>query len=246
MEEIAANAGKVGESSMSAEAQAIKGKDQVSNLTLSIATIGDSFSKFMTTISELGHSVDKIGDITDAINAISDQTNLLALNAAIEAARAGEQGKGFAVVADEVRNLAAESKKSSEEIMELIRRVSQETQGVIKASEEVNGLLHSQERVIGDAVESFEMITDSINTIGPLVEQAKGSLMEATAAKNQVVTRVEGVASVSEEVSASAQEIAASSEELLSSIEEVSGVSSKMHHSVGELVNRVSQYKTTG
>ncbi|MDR2736147.1 MAG: methyl-accepting chemotaxis protein [Gracilibacteraceae bacterium] len=244
MESISVNAGNVNESSVMAEGKAVEGRDQVTELSSSIMLIGKSFGAFMETISDLGISVSKIGDITDAINAISDQTNLLALNAAIEAARAGEQGKGFAVVADEVRNLAAESKKSSEEIMELIRRVSQETQGVIKASEEVNGLLSNQENVISKTVESFQLITDAINTIGPLVTKAEESVVRASQAREGVISRVEDVAAVSEEVSASAEEIAASSEELLSSIEDISGVSGKMNRSVNSLFERVKVYKT--
>jgi methyl-accepting chemotaxis protein len=245
LDTINASAGHVRNTSHEAEGKAAEAKDQVAELSSSIVSIGQSFSAFMQTIAELGVSVGKIGDITDAINAISDQTNLLALNAAIEAARAGEQGKGFAVVADEVRNLAAESKRSSEEIMELIRRVSQETQGVIKASEEVSGLLSNQERVISKTVGSFQTITDTVHLIALLIDKAKESINSAVQAKDGMVRRVENAAAVSEEVSASAGQIAASSEQLLSSIEEVSGVSGKMNKAVRELVDRVKQYKTT-
>nr|WP_206610628.1 methyl-accepting chemotaxis protein [Marinomonas rhizomae] len=79
-----------------------------------------TFIKTQEAMSELVAASNKISEMVSTINGISEQTNLLALNAAIEAARAGEMGRGFIVVADEVRSLAANSKKSSNQIDGLV------------------------------------------------------------------------------------------------------------------------------
>lgn len=106
------------ESAESSHAQSEQSQQTTSRLL-------ESVNETYQCIETLEQQMEGVTDILDTINAISEQTNLLALNAAIEAARAGEQGRGFAVVADEVRTLAQRSKKSTEDIRQLLGGITQ-------------------------------------------------------------------------------------------------------------------------
>ncbi|WP_459478447.1 methyl-accepting chemotaxis protein [Clostridium saccharoperbutylacetonicum] len=230
-------------SSKKAEDKAVLGKSFIGSLTKSVNDVKQSFTLVTNKINGLGSTVSEIGKITDSINEISEQTNLLALNAAIEAARAGEQGKGFAVVADEVRKLAEESSKSASEIMNLINLVSGETKEVIVTSNGMNDLISEQAQVIEKTIESFDTILKSVQDITPVVDETYNSVKNAIKAKDIVVGKVEGVASVAEEVSASTEEISASAEEMVASIEEVSGVAVQLDKSVETLVDKIDGFK---
>ncbi|NMF06690.1 methyl-accepting chemotaxis protein [Clostridium beijerinckii] len=230
-------------SSKDAEDKAVLGKDYIESLTESIAKVKQSFGIVNIKINGLGSTVSEIGKITDSINEISEQTNLLALNAAIEAARAGEQGKGFAVVADEVRKLAEESSKASGEIMSLINLVSKETEEVIDTSRQMDGLIGDQANIVEKTIQSFDNILESVQKIAPMIDETYSSVKNAIKGKDIVVNKIEGIASVAEEVSASTEEISASAEEMLSSTEEVSDIASQLDESVNDLIGKVEGFK---
>jgi methyl-accepting chemotaxis protein len=99
----------------------------------------ESMKQLTAHMADISRTGEQTSKIIKTIDEIAFQTNLLALNAAVEAARAGETGAGFAVVADEVRNLAMRSaqaaKNTSELIEDIIRRIHQGSDLVLKTND---------------------------------------------------------------------------------------------------------------
>lgn len=116
---------------------AVLGNEKVQRLEKQIAFINENTEKMETLIKNLKISSTEVIEIIVMVKSIAEQTNLLALNASIEAARAGDAGKGFAVVAQEVRKLAEQSKRSVEQITELVTTSTSLTDKAVNTIEEV-------------------------------------------------------------------------------------------------------------
>ncbi|MFU8828067.1 MAG: methyl-accepting chemotaxis protein [Phycisphaerales bacterium] len=146
-----------------------------------------------TAVDDLRHRAERINESVVLIKDISDQTNLLALNAAIEAARAGEYGRGFAVVADEVRKLAEQTVRAADEITGSIGEI-------------VGATRSASELMVRSRTVTAENSTRS--------EQAMDALQKILAANQDVVQRIDTVASEASSLDESSSRVTGASQEV--------------------------------
>ncbi|ADB58428.1 methyl-accepting chemotaxis protein [Archaeoglobus profundus] len=199
----------------------------------------DEIGKAVSIVESLGQAVRNIGKVTERIKSIADQTNLLALNAAIEAARAGEYGRGFAVVADEIRKLAEESRKSTEEINEIVTRVQEETKKVIDAINRVRTSATDGSKDIENALNKAEEIAVAVNRISEMLKEVSEKAEEGLKKIEQIAKNFEDVAATAEENAASSEETSAAIEEQTAAVQQVSMAMKKVNEIARDVMNSI-------
>lgn len=158
--------GKIQESIVRSEASANRaqsGIEQMAQMVMTSETIVKETKGMAELIEELNRASMQIEEVVQLVKNIADQTNLLALNSAIEAARAGVHGKGFAVVADEVRNLADQTKRSTENIAQLVEQSKAKTRAVHDAIDTVTKFADMGMKETETTRETFQSITDTVH-----------------------------------------------------------------------------------
>ncbi|RXI96717.1 methyl-accepting chemotaxis protein [Anaerobacillus alkaliphilus] len=220
-----------------------KGSASIQNVVGQMNEIHRSVENAATHIDSLEKRSSEITSIVEIITSIADQTNLLALNAAIEAARAGDQGKGFAVVADEVRKLAEQSKRSADQITEMIGTIQVETKQAVEAMK--TGSIQVTEGLedTREANEAFAEISTSIITVNDMVKEVSASVQEMAALSEQISSSIELVQDISEKSVVASQESSAATEEQLATMEEVAASASTLSKLAEDLQTVVSKFK---
>lgn len=218
------------------------GNSQIDSLVKTICDLKEAFDTVINKINNLDNAVSKIGNITDVINEISEQTNLLALNAAIEAARAGEQGKGFAVVAEEVGKLAAESKESSEKIIDLVKTIGSETKEVMSTSQNVGKFLDNQAEAANNTITVIYDIVGGVNGVVSLMDETNNSIKIVNETIDKVSDKIQNAAVVSENASKASLEMSAATKQMLESSEKVTNNTELVSNSIKRLSDEVGKF----
>jgi methyl-accepting chemotaxis protein len=160
-----------------------------------------------TQMNVLADTANKIGEVIELISGIAEQTNLLALNATIESARAGEAGRGFAVVASEVKELAGQTTRAAEEIVQQIEDIQTATKQASVSLENVG-------QVIGTVDEISTAISSVMAEQGDATREIASSVHLAADGTRKVNENIASVTSASQEVGTASNSLMSSASEL--------------------------------
>ena len=186
VQDVARNAESAAQAASEADQAAAQSQQKAGHAVSLISELAKVIDNSSEAMGRLKTESSNIGSVLDVIKSVADQTNLLALNAAIEAARAGEAGRGFAVVADEVRSLA---------------RRTQE------ATTEIEGLIASLQKIADETARYMERCQSSSS-------QSVSGVSEAGEAVARIVTMIERINGMNQQIATAAEQQSAVAEEI--------------------------------
>jgi methyl-accepting chemotaxis protein len=243
IQQIAANAGFVTETSEKTAVAANEGNEAINAAINQMTSIEQKVQVSAAVVEQLGERSKEIGLIVDTISGIAGQTNLLALNAAIEAARAGEQGRGFAVVAEEVRKLAEQSQEAAKQIADLIAGIQTDTTKAVTAMNEGTKEVALGTDVVNAAGKAFSRIAELIGRAADQISEISESINNIAGDSQKVVLSVKEIAEISKGTAGQSQTVSAATEEQSASTEEIASSSAALTQLAEELQEAVRKFK---
>lgn len=240
VEEVASSTESVSRVTHDTDELSKKGVELAHNAENGMKGIMASSGEVERIITEIKGEMAQIGKIVNVITDIASQTNLLALNAAIEAARAGEAGRGFAVVASEVKALALESRRSAENIAEMITSLQKKSDEAAKAMDQAeiavaegNGAVLETLNIFNQIVESVGQIARNMDDVSKTTEQQAASVEEITASAHEVNTLVGEIATEAMSAASAAEQSSAGTNQIVAVVEDLNKIIAEVSKAIG-------------
>ncbi|MGN1158641.1 MAG: methyl-accepting chemotaxis protein [Lachnospiraceae bacterium] len=190
----------------------------------------------------LNESMENIRVLVSTIDAISEETTLLSLNASIEAARAGGAGKGFAVVAGEIKKLADSSKKSSEQIADVIDHLQVVFEETKEASGKAEDIVKEQELAVEDIRTLFAQMNSNMEVLLKHINGSISDMDEMDAYRKDTLVSFESISAVSEQTAASSESVSDTMEDQSQRVEELLLATGELSGRMKELLSAIEKF----
>lgn len=224
IQEVGEEANAIGEISERTGAAVDEGVALIEKLKLQAVEVAKINTETKATTEALNDSIKDVQAITETILGISSQTNLLALNASIEAARAGEAGKGFAVVADEIRTLSEGTRQATEQISEIISRLTKDAQTAANSMMKSAEYAQKQNTLIEETGNKLGDIKTETDELHRGVVQVNAAVSSVINANTKIMDSITNLSAVSEEVAASTESVMSQSETTMDALNSMNTV----------------------
>jgi methyl-accepting chemotaxis protein len=175
---------------------------QTVNSTVSgINSTRDTIRETEKRIKRLGERSQEISGVVNLINTIAERTHILALNASMHAASAGEAGRGFAVVADEVQRLAENAREATSQIATLVSNIQIETADTVNAMNAAISQVVDGSRLAEQAGEQMQYTQQTTTELVASVQQIASRSQEQARVSNELLGRAEQIQASTQQTS---------------------------------------------
>lgn len=179
---------------------------KMKELKMHADVLADTNHQVAELMKQLQENVGEVKAITNTILAISSQTNLLALNASIESARAGEAGRGFAVVADEIRELSERTKQETENITNILNKLTLNANQTAEAVEKTVKVSDIQDGMIKEVAEKVDEQSKNVSSLVEDISKIDEMIASLSQANSHIVDNIVQISATTQEVTAASQE----------------------------------------
>ena len=228
IQNVGDEAKQMGEISGRANETVQDGVELINRLKAQAGEVAKINMETRATTEALNESIRDVQAITETILGISSQTNLLALNASIEAARAGEAGKGFAVVADEIRTLSEGTREATQQISEIIERLTEDAQSAAESMTQSADFAQKQNELIEETGKKLFDIKAETDELYRGVCQVNHSVDFIITANAAIMDSITNLSATGEQVAASTDTALSISDSSMTALKEMNGLLSEI------------------
>lgn len=218
------------------------GENKINELNLKTKSAGEMTRILADNIADVERCSKDIGSIIVTIQEIAGQTNLLSLNASIEAARAGQAGRGFAVVAEEIRSLADQSQKAGVRIQQIVDNIKNTTVKTAECAQTTENFVNQQTESIDSTIAVFMKISQNVEEMVKSLQKMIENMAEMMKDKDDVLTAIRRIASVSDEASASTEEVMATVSNQLEEAGNLASEAERLRNGVEQLNESIQHF----